>query len=126
MGLIRAIVGSVIGLMILRLEGWPLSLILMIFNFSTEINLILLSILMGILVGLISGSTLWGLVSCILILPSFSVLYSFLVFGGSLMYYIQHIFRTLNLLYIGIGGLIGGAMSGSLLGEDYVILKVKR
>jgi hypothetical protein len=126
MGLIRAIAGSVIGIMILRLEGWPLSLIIEIFNFSPEINMILLFILVGTLVGLVSGSTLWGITSCVLFIPSIAALYTFVTRGGSLIYYIQRTFQIMHLIYIGVGGLIGGSISGSLLGEDYVILKVRR
>lgn len=126
MGWMRAVIGAVIGIMIMRLEGWPIYLIIEIFNLSSEMNLILLYLVVGILVGILSGSTIWGIISCIILMPSMVLLYSFVTRSGSIFYYIQRTFQTMPLLYLGIGGLIGGAISGSLLGEDYVILKIKK
>ena len=129
MGWMRALLGAVIGTMIFYNEGWPLYFIIRILNLPHGLNSILLYLMIGILVGIISGSTIWGIISSIIIIPVIATLFFNTSGQGSIIEYIFQFFQRIPLdriFYLGLGGLIGGAISGSFTGDDYVILRVKK
>ena len=130
MGWIRALLGAIIGSMIFHYEGWPLYFIIKIFNLPQGINSILLFLMIGIIVGLISGSTIWGITSSLLLIPVIASLFFNDSAGqGSIIEYILQFFQWITLdriFYLGLGGMVGGAISGSFSGDDYVILRVKK
>jgi hypothetical protein len=70
----------------------------------------------GVIIGLISGSTILGIISSIILMPSVAFLYTFFTHSGSIINYFQVIFRTMPFVYLGVGGLIGGALSEKYLG----------
>lgn len=130
MGWIRALLGAVIGSMIFYYEGWPLSLIIKIFNLPQGINSFFLFSMIGIIVGLISGSTIWGIISSLMIIPVIApLLFNVSAGQGSIIEYVLQFFQWVPLdriFYLGLGGMIGGAISGNFSGDDYVILRVKK
>jgi hypothetical protein len=132
MGLIRAIIGTIIGFVIWGLDGFPLSILIYIIPLSNPLEQVMFFILLGLVVGLIAGSSIWGAASSIAIIPLTYIVYPFL-FGGSvrsLKYIYEEIGRLggINLvIYLLIGAIIGGIISGRLGGEDdYIIIKLKR
>jgi len=70
----------------------------------------------GVIIGLISGSTIWGIISSIILMPSVAVFYAFFTHSGSIINYFQVIFQTIPIVYLGVGGLIGGVLSEKYLG----------
>ena len=112
----RALIGAVIGFIILRLEGWPISLIIQFFNLSLDITFILIYLIIGIIIGFISGTTILGIISSTIIMPSIVVLFSFFTLGGSIFFYIQTIIQTIPLFYLALVGILGGYLSNRYIG----------
>jgi hypothetical protein len=85
-------------------------------------------VLIGILAGLIAGSSFWGALSS---LGTFPVLFIFVLSRGDIS--LESIFQSFQSLgvervvYMIAGGIIGGYLAGQLFGKDeYVLLRFRR
>ena len=131
MGLIRAVLGAIVGSYIFYNEGWPLHSILEVIPLPIEYKYPMLIFLVGSVAGLIAGTSIWGIISGIGVFPMALILIYFILPGREFNpgYFKQIIesFGFNRILYLGVGGLIGGLLSASITkSNDYVLLKMKR
>ena len=106
-----------------------LSPIIMELDLSYELRIALIFIVIGIISGLIAGSSIWGAVSAIGALPS---LFFILYLTGNRDYVTEMFMQILRnieferIVYLYIGGLIGGLISSRFSDEDdYIILRLQ-
>jgi hypothetical protein len=111
---IRALVGAVIGFIIFRLEGWPVSLIIDFLNLPSDWFIPMLYLTIGIIIGSISGTIFFGAISSSILMPSLAVFYTFFLHGGSIINYFQIVYQMMPLSILAVGGLLGGALSEKL------------
>ena len=130
MGLIRVIIATFIGSFMWRSEGWPISPIIFALPLAEKPKGILFVITLGVIVGLIAGSSIWGAVSALAIVPCVYLIMPFLFSGefGSL----EHFFDMLRIIHLEaifytiLGALIGGTLYSKFTGkDDYLILRIK-
>jgi hypothetical protein len=126
MGFKRAVIGSIIGFLILSNNGWPIRLIIDALSLKGEFSWAANLIGLGIVIGLIAGSSIWGAVSSfILIIYHFFISRGFFPSLDSILSNIMD-FEVLGLILMIVGGFIGGVISGSLSEEDdYLILRLR-
>ena len=131
MGLIRAIIGAIVGSFIWGTDGFPLTIIIYRLPLSDSLELVAFWLLLGLVVGLISGSSIWGAASSIAIIPLVYIVLPFL-FGGTVRSS-KYIYGTLvgigfleYVFYLLLGAVIGGLISSRFSGQDdYIILRLK-
>jgi hypothetical protein len=130
MSLIRAVISSVIGALILRFEGGPIYYIVTALPLSDSLQRAGFWVILGLVVGLISGSSIWGAASSIGVFPFLYIVYPFL-FGGTVhsSEYVYNIIERIGveyIIYLLIGAFIGGYIYKRLSGEDeYIVLRVR-
>jgi hypothetical protein len=131
MGLIRTTIGAIVGGIILYNEGWPLHYIIVSINLPSGYRLPALLLLIGIVAGFIAGSSLWGIISGIGVFP-LAVIYFYVILQGRevTLEYLTVLFQNFGLdkmLYLGLGGFLGGALFSSITkSDDYVLVRIKR
>jgi hypothetical protein len=131
MGLISAIIGAIIGGYILINEGWPLHYLINVLNINPDHYLIVMLLLIGFITGIIAGSSIWGAISGIGVIPAVLIL-NFLAFKREELI-IDYMARRImmigydRILYLGVGGFLGGIISGSLRKkDDYILVRIKK
>ena len=77
LSIIRAIGGSIIVAYMMRMEGWPIQIIVQVL--PMEYRYSAMFILLGIVAGIIAGSSFWGTLS---ILGAYPVLFIFILGRG--------------------------------------------
>jgi hypothetical protein len=124
MSLLRAAIGALIGSIIVTMEGMPLRIIIEFLPMSLRVQGIFF--LVGILVGLISGSSIWGAVSGIAVIPTTMLIYGVYYDRPDVSLQIMTVGFT-NILYLVIGGVIGGLIIKSISGDDdYILVKMRK
>ena len=131
MGLITALIGAIVGGYILINEGWPLHYLLNALNIHPDQYLIVMLLLVGLITGVIAGSSIWGAISGIGVIPVVLIL-NFLAFRREELI-INYMARRIMMigydraLFLGVGGFLGGLISGSLRKkDDYILVRIKR
>ena len=115
MSLIRAIIGTLVGNFIFAMEFWPIFLLSDLV--PEPYGLPAAFLLTGAIMGVISGSSVWGAVSGIFLLVAIYAYWTHLVNNLGLG----------NFTLLIIGGFMGGMLYQSFTGkEDYVLLKIRK
>jgi hypothetical protein len=122
MSWLRAIFGVVVGFFILEMEGWPFNIILNILPRQYTYPAYLL--LTGIVIGIISGSSMWGAISGFSLTPINMLLLTVNRSDTTSWFYS---FGLEIMIYLTIGGFIGGALTEKLQGEeDYILVRIPK
>jgi hypothetical protein len=115
MSLIRAIIGALVGNFIFAMEFWPIFLLSELVPEPYSLSAAFL--LTGAIMGIISGSSVWGAVSGIFLLAAMYAYWTHLVNNLGLG----------NFILLIIGGLLGGMIYQSFMEkEDYILVKIKK